>query len=262
MLNKISTRTILTMAVIVIVFMSADAAKAQVVTDGLVGYWTFDKADTEGKTARAAWGDVDGTIKGDPEVVEGQVNEALSFDGQSDCIESDIPELHEELPAVSYEAWVKTSKVAYNHIISRGNSWKAGNVILYIEGDFRFTIFGYQAVSSSGVNPDGDWHHLVGIFDGSIKPPGNMLLYIDGSLEGQGSINLDEVQGLDEPLLIANRESSAGQWFQGDLDEVRIYDRALSEEEVNQNIQAEGTMFAVNANRRLSAVWGEIKFSR
>ena len=40
-----------------------------VVTDGLVSYWTFDRPDIVGKTARDVWGENDGTIVGSPKVV-------------------------------------------------------------------------------------------------------------------------------------------------------------------------------------------------
>ncbi|RKY00911.1 hypothetical protein DRP77_10640, partial [Candidatus Poribacteria bacterium] len=57
------------------------AGRAQIVTDGLVGYWSLDKATIEGKTVKDVWGGNDGTIVGDPKIVPGKVGEALEFDG-------------------------------------------------------------------------------------------------------------------------------------------------------------------------------------
>ena len=68
-------------AVIVTVFMYTNMAKAQVVTEGLVSYWTFDKTDIDGDTVKDVFGENDGTMKGDPKVVEGKVSQALEFDG-------------------------------------------------------------------------------------------------------------------------------------------------------------------------------------
>ena len=46
-------------------------AKAQAIEDGLVGYWSFDKKDTDAKAAKDALGEHDGEIKGAPQIVEG-----------------------------------------------------------------------------------------------------------------------------------------------------------------------------------------------
>ena len=260
MFSKISIIAFV-LAVIATVFMYANVAKAQVVEGGLVSYWPFDDKTIQGNTVEDVWGDNDGTIVGAPQIVEGKVGQALEFDGEDDYVESNIPQLGGTLPAVSFEAWVKTSKTGYNHIISRGTAWKQGNVILYIEGDFRFTIHGYTSVASSGVTPDGNWHHLVGVFDGSIGTTDNMLIYIDGALEGEGSLGSTTIQALEEAVQIANRESSGTQWFEGAVDEARIYNRALSEDEVKQNMNAEG-MAVVSPIKKLALTWGEIKVSK
>ena len=57
-----------------------------IVTDGLVSYWTFDEKDIAGFTAKDVWGENDGRIVGNPKVVDGQVGEALEFDGANDYV--------------------------------------------------------------------------------------------------------------------------------------------------------------------------------
>ena len=42
--------------------LQTNPAKSQIVTDGLVSYWTFDSADIKDKTVKDVWGDNDGTI--------------------------------------------------------------------------------------------------------------------------------------------------------------------------------------------------------
>jgi len=49
-------------------------------------------------------------------------------------------------------------------------------------------------------------------------------------------------------------------WFDGTIDEVCIYNRALSEKEVKQNFKSKG--WAVNRADKLSVIWGDIKVSR
>ena len=57
-----------------------------IVTDGLVSYWTFDEQDIAGFTVKDVWGENDGKIVGNPQVVDGQVGEALEFDGANDYV--------------------------------------------------------------------------------------------------------------------------------------------------------------------------------
>ena len=70
-----------------------EAAEAQPVQDGLAAYWAFDADTIEGDTVKDVWGDHDGTIFGDPEIVIGQVGQALRFDGEADYIE--VPDSEE-----------------------------------------------------------------------------------------------------------------------------------------------------------------------
>ncbi|MBC8234028.1 hypothetical protein H8E77_31155, partial [bacterium] len=70
---KMFQKILIILAVIAIVFTYANIAKAQVVKDGLVSYWSFDKADTAGKTAKDIWGNNDGTMEGSPKVADGKI---------------------------------------------------------------------------------------------------------------------------------------------------------------------------------------------
>ncbi|MBC8507914.1 MAG: hypothetical protein H8D34_23855, partial [Chloroflexi bacterium] len=56
-------------------------ARADIVEDGLVSYWSFD--NIAGDTVEDAWGDNDGTMFDGPEIVDGKYGKALKFDGQN-----------------------------------------------------------------------------------------------------------------------------------------------------------------------------------
>ena len=81
-----------------------------VVTDGLVSYWTFDEQDIAGGTVKDVWGENDGKIVGNPKVVDGQVGEALEFDGSDDYVNlTNLGDFGEKVGASTLKAWVKTS---------------------------------------------------------------------------------------------------------------------------------------------------------
>ena len=77
---------------------------------------------------------------------------------------------------------------------------------------------------------DGEWHHLLGTYDGSA-----MKLYVDGNLEDTNT----DFSG-DLPVVVgdvhigADYEASPGNFFNGQLDEVRVYNRALADAEVQR----------------------------
>jgi hypothetical protein len=80
------------------------------VTDGLVSYWTFDKQDIAGNTAKDVWGKNDGTIVGNPKRVAGRVNGALEFDGSDDYVNlTNLGDFGGQVGTSTFEAWIKTS---------------------------------------------------------------------------------------------------------------------------------------------------------
>ena len=75
---------------------------------------------------------------------------------------------------------------------------------------------------------DGAWHHVVGVYDGN-----QILLYVDGVLDASknvGSMNIDTWRA----LRIGENWELGNSFFGGTLDEVRIYDRALTADDVAQ----------------------------
>jgi len=248
------------LAVIATVFIYANIAKADdVVTDGLVSYWTFDRIDITGKTAEDVWGDNDGTIEGNPEIVEGKVGEALSFgeDNYVDCGNDDSLALEDE---ITIEAWIKINRmpVAYSYYFI---GKKAGT---NYPGDYLFNLNRntklrpHINLGGAWVWLDGNtsyeantWFHAAFTYDGS-----EVTVYLngapDGSKEASGTISTS-----DRPVFIATSDNFAS-WVDGTIDEVRIYNRGLSENEIKQNFAAEGLAIA-SPSDKLATTWGRVK---
>jgi hypothetical protein len=97
------------------------------------------------------------------------------------------------------------------------------------------------ARGTTNVN-DGNWHHIVGVYDAT-----QMYLYIDGELNvsarAGGRININ-----DEPVCIgANSEKQEREW-NGLIDDVRIYNYGLTQEEVRS--VCEGENYTSNEKQR------------
>lgn len=242
------------------------AGRAQIVTDGLVGYWSLDKATIEGKTVKDVWGGNDGTIVGDPKIVPGKVGEALEFDGDDGIEIQGGDELNfagkNELTVM---AWVMVGsddpvvgvvpKCCGEIVAQRDvNGW-----CLRYDGrnggqEMEFIVHsnaGWEGDGGFGVPlfKQGEWHHLAGVLAGD-----KMFIYLDGQLAKEmpfvgGSI------ASNGPKTEIGKASDGG--FIGIIDEVMIYNRALSADEIKQNFQAKG--LSVRPAGKLATVWGEVK---
>jgi len=106
MFNKVLT-IIFVIAFIAVLFMSENIVKAQLVEDGLVGYWSFD--NIAGKTVKGAVGGHDGTIaEGELSTVDGRTGKALEFDGSGAYVEIDEPDSFVCNADFTWSAWIKT----------------------------------------------------------------------------------------------------------------------------------------------------------
>ncbi|MFH1726564.1 MAG: LamG-like jellyroll fold domain-containing protein [Elusimicrobiota bacterium] len=225
----------------------ADHNPDQADTDGAPGkvsYWKLDEAS--GTTADDSADDNPGTLVGGPVWTSGQIGGALEFDGKDDYVDvGDDASLH-VLDDVSREftvaAWAKYDAIAGNDIIAGTSvvghdqwsftSWYLG---WWTTGttEIAFHIFrdpdNAGLTANSHVVPEvGKWYHVVGTREG-----GEHKIYINGELKDQ----VPTAKAWDITHTYIGR-TSQGYFHNGLVDEVAIYDRALSAEEVQAAYQA------------------------
>jgi hypothetical protein len=239
------------------ILMCAFVAKAQIVQEGLISYWTFDEPDIDGDTVKDVWGNNHGTIVGDPEVVEGKVGEALKFDGEDDYVK--VPhseELDFQTDEATVEAWIYPNAIeADKHTLYR-KADVTDKFIIRLNGSNLELYLQTDADSNNVMAGDiqaNRWQHVLGRYDGS-----NLEVFIDGISVGSVEHSGDLVSDVADAY-IGSRPSDRR--YNGIIDEIRLYNRALSEAEIRQNMNAQG--FAVIApTRKLAISWGEVKDSR
>ncbi len=181
--------------------------------------------------------DNDGTVHGATWTYPKFGSHALYFDGNDDYV--NIPD-HSDLDitnAVTVEAWIRPSRLnVWQSPLEKGahNDWAYGFYIEPAGGNIGFEIgLEGQAVQWAGATAPvnsylavNKWSHLVGTADSAT---GKVCLYIDGRKVAEntfsGQINTNSI-----PFQIGKR--SDGGYFGGIIDEVRIYDRALSASEI------------------------------
>jgi hypothetical protein len=237
---KVALTVVFTLMVTVILAWQPNAAEGEVVTDGLVSYWTFDEADIDGQTAKDAWGDNDGKIMGNPQIVEGKIGKALLFDGVDDYVEvehNDSLSL-DFLTGFSIEAWVYPKAAGVKQVIVSKEAASSGN-----DSDFQLMLRDDNTLrvgcSSGGWTPkpslatysENNWYHLVGVHDGE-----NLIIYVNGQNSGVLPGVQCDAGNKTGNVRIGTYTYSVNDVFNGIIDEVRIYSRALSEDEVKQNL--------------------------
>ena len=257
---------------------------APIVTDGLVSYWTFDRQDVAGGTVKDVWGENDGKIVGAPKIVDGQVGEALEFDGSDDYVNlTNLGDFGEQVGTSTFEAWVKTSfkkdwttlfkvldqgcNMAWAIDVNR--SAKAGfplaeDIVHYYVRQKSAAGCNAIAVEIEFALSDDKWHHVVFAIVDTDKS--EVSIYMDGEPQEviEGDVKkLDTFVPFVEPVYIgaANNRGKVERFFPGIIDEVRIYDRPLTADEVTRNFESKIGL-AVQATEKLPIVWAALKTIR
>ncbi|HRJ34669.1 MAG TPA: LamG domain-containing protein, partial [Flavobacteriales bacterium] len=163
--------------------------------------------------------------------------EALRFDGVDDHIVLPTDGVF-NVTEGTIEAWIKTSasNSGYQGIVVKEFAY--GIFLMNNKlGAFNWPI-GTAITTTTNLN-DGNWHHVAMAFE--IGIPSGIKLYIDGSLSATGTII--NVSGQSGTLIIGNNESQ-NSYFEGSIDGVRFWNRALCGEEIfnNMNCQIVGAV--------------------
>ena len=229
------------------------AESQEYVTDGLIGFWTMDKEDVQGNTVKDVSGENNhGEIGGDPTVVQGKIEEALQFDGEDDFVE--IPDLGNEV-AVSVDLWAIANQPFpdIRGLLSTFDppQWKAGSVHFKFENNQIDILKNGGGRIQTPAVPD-EWYHVGYTCDTEVN---ELKLYVDGEL-------IDTVAAGAEPNNLTHLRIGSeheGRYFPGILDEVRLYNRALTEEEMKQNFAVKSNSLAIHAAGKLAVTWGTLK---
>ncbi|MBN1674724.1 MAG: fibronectin type III domain-containing protein, partial [Kiritimatiellae bacterium] len=216
----------------------ATTAAGSSLEQGLLGHWPFD--DGGGTTAADASGNGRaGTVVG-AAWASGKVGGALQFDGQNDCVRIAHETVLNAYP-LSIAVWVKTSSTGGGAIVNKYVSSSLAGYQLHMIGGglhgwyFRNSsnkVFEEFAGMEGGMINDGKWHLLAL----TVAADGGRL-YVDG-------VERDHLEWIGTPgatttsqgLSIGHypNSSGGGEYFAGLIDEVRLYNRALSASEVQQ----------------------------
>jgi len=209
-------------------------AVAKAPEKGLVAYYPLN-GDAQDHSGNGNHGVVNGATPTTDRT--GAENAALHFDGNDDFVEipnSDTLNVHGET-SLSIGAWVKTASNPLTFGYGKAIVWKWGPgmeeddqfVLALAEGGAFFGLSDRPSRVSTGSLPVGQWVSLVGVYDADEKA---IRLYVNGELESTKRLAAS-IRNTTTPLHIGKGEI-ARQQFSGDIDDVRIYSRALTPDEI------------------------------
>jgi len=163
-----------------------------------------------------------GTIYGDATYTTGKKGKGLKCDGTNDYVEIGDIDLSD---AFTLSAWIKASSFGKNMII--GKTWETYQLLVKDGGTIVVSRNSANAISYRASLATNTWYHIVATFDTT----NGTVLYVDGN-EVATSGNTSVTTKNDVATKIGATGWTAQDYFNGIVDEVRIFNRALTSGEV------------------------------
>ncbi len=233
-------------------------SRAEIDPDTVVGIWLFDEGN--GKEAKDSSGrGHNGKIIGDVLWVDGKFGTALDFPGNlTDCVEvGSTPDL-QITDAITLMGWIKTTESVAADIVGKDDG-SDRNYNIHVATSGKLFLNGGGRTAMPGTTPINDdaWHHVAGTWDGDAA-----IIYVDGEEEASSTFP-GPIATSDVPVKIGLRGNGEGvdRVFRGVIDEVAIFNAALSGEDI-QNLMLNGLqqLAPVHPGGNMATTWGWAKF--
>src|ERR1019366_3682813 len=201
---------------------------------GLVLWWPGDG------NANDIVGTNNGALNSGVGFASGMVGQAVLLDGISGYVHVPAANSLDPTQGATLSAWVYFDRLpsVVGHIMTIiGKSGFATDLDLQAETDnrFHFYVANSQSVVSATVIQPGIWYHVAGTYSAQTS----VVLYVNGIQEGLTPINVTRSAN-GNPLEIGNSWFWAGRYFSGRIDEATLYDRPLTNAEI-QGIYSAGS---------------------
>jgi chitodextrinase len=226
---------------IVLVFCALWSIHVVGQTSGLVAAYSFNEG-TGTTVTDLSGNNLTGTIVGATWTTQGKYGNALSFNGTSSYVDLGNPTALQLTGSMTLEAWVKAAASSTNdgQVIAKSNDSSGWQ--LKTTSDTGVATFGASVTNSSGVRAKrfstttpslNVWYHVAEVYNATAK---TLDIYVNGVLNDgslQGTVPAANLNA----LVNANiGRRSGGYYFNGVIDEIRIYNRTLSATEIQSDM--------------------------
>ena len=228
--------------------------------DSLILYMSFDTIDGKSTIDHSKY-ENHGEMAGDPKHVEGKFGKALQLNGSSDWVV--IP--HDEILTVDEDftvmAWINTERhmgpnaQRWQGIVAKGNDPRSYS--FYTESPsecLHLSVGGAGSVCTGKIALD-EWQHVVGQIEA-----GTHRYWLNGENVGEFAGKNPPPGNADTADVFIGKTHEAAREFLGLIDEVRIWNRALTEDEIiGQMNKGHLELFPVDPRQKLATTWGTLK---
>ena len=230
----------------------------------LTGAWLFDEG--KGDVASDASGnELDGALNGKAKWVDGKFGKALEFDGSSAFVE--VPAHENPREQITISVWVKSLTDSWNQhgfFVEKRNAY-----VLHPNANTKVMAWAMcnngcwnkpHAWHTNAVGPDDitEWHMYTVTYNSET---GKWIIYIDAKEESTLDLNKDPIDADAGPVFIGRDSCCAGRFGNAIIDEVAIFDVALSPDDIKDlmNQGLEQSVLAVDAAGKMTTTWGNVK---
>jgi parallel beta-helix repeat protein len=208
----------------------------------LRGYWAFEENSGTNCYDNSTWGNIgtmtnmnSGTDNGTSgRILTGRNGRGMMFDGTNDYINcSNSPSVN-ITQNITLEMWVKLREldrssdlISKHQLVQSGYSLRVGN-----DNKFYFMLsngtWDYD-IETNSVATANKWYHVVGVWNSTY-----LMIYLNGVLEGTQSFT-GPLSPYNGNLMLGRYSDASVYYFNGIIDEVRIWSKALSAQEINSS---------------------------
>lgn len=235
--NKLVASTLIALAVLIVSLVAISIASAEHNTSGLVGHWEAD-----GTYLDSADGN-DGTPVGDTTFADGKKNQAFSFDGNGDYVQIGDGANLQFTSAMTLSAWIYPT--------GDGGHSLEGGIIVNKEGEYEVARFHDGTIQWAIANasnawgwentgviaPLSQWTHVAVVYDA-----GDVRVYVNGTEVDSETLvgtTIGDAATSQNDFPIGARQG-ATRYFQGRIDDVRVYNQALTDLQIEHQAGLEG----------------------
>ncbi|GIE89615.1 LamG-like jellyroll fold domain-containing protein [Actinoplanes regularis] len=216
--------------------IAAGAAAAERPAPPGHGEWSLDEGT--GTTARDSGGTSDLTLAGNTTWTPGVTGSALKFDGDGDYADTAAPVL-DTTRDYTIAAWVTLDRLPGNYataVSQDGRRTENPFYLQYGQGAFAFSTPGGNRARLVVTPELNRWYQLVGVRDHAT---GEIRLFVDGKRVATTTAGPDVVST--GPLSIGRAKYAGNKtdYWSGNVDQVQVYDRALTDEEITSRYAAQ-----------------------
>ncbi|MFA7231454.1 MAG: LamG domain-containing protein [Victivallaceae bacterium] len=214
----------------IIAAADTEGTGSSLLMDYVIGPKSYWKLEGNANDSMAAG--TNGAITGTT-TVTGKTGNALSFNGTSDGISfGDVLDLGLDDRSISLWFKTTTSDANYRVLLSKGYAATTNHHAIFLLNGKIYCIMKisgvYRNINTGVTANDGNWHHIAV----TIQRNDKMKLYLDGSLKSQVDISADENVDAQDIYGFYLGRSNIGQYFEGSIDEVKIFTSVISEKEI------------------------------